>query len=75
MNSTYFNTSDHFMECFVGSCSTLDLNSCSEMSNEVNISTVELSVDSDGCFSTEELRISLEYQHFTEVHQNPNKVL
>ena len=67
MNSTYLNLSDHFMECFVGSCSTLDLNSCSELSNEVNISTVELSVDSDGCFSTEELRISLECHNFTEV--------
>ena len=68
MNSTNLNSSEHFMECFIGSCSTLDLNSCSELSMEVNVSTVELNVDSDGCFSTDELRVSLEYQNFTKVY-------
>ena len=57
------------LDCFPGSCSSLNLSSCVEMEVEQakNFSVDKVNIDVEGCFSTDELRISKGYYYYTQV--------
>ena len=76
------NTSDYnetFSQCFLGSCSYLNLSTCMQFIPQVNITTEPLAIDEDGCFNNTILRSSAEYQKYKlvsiEYFRNENTVV
>jgi hypothetical protein len=64
MNASHTNTTLPPSQCFWGSCTYLDLSTCTQVSMQENITTEPITVDEEGCFSTNQLRATAEYQHF-----------
>ena len=77
MNTSYKN--ETFGQCFLGSCSYLNLSTCMQLIPQVNITTEPLAIDEDGCFNNTILRSSAEYQKYKlvsiEYFRNENAVV
>jgi hypothetical protein len=61
MNSTQTNATMRHSQCFWGSCTYLDLSTCTQVSSLENITTEPPIIDAEGCFETNHLRATLDW--------------
>ena len=65
MNGSNYN--ETISECFLGSCSFLNLSTCTQDTPQENITDEPLSIDQDGCFDNIKLRLTDDYQNYKMV--------
>ena len=67
MNLSHDNLLEDYSSCYYGECSYVDNTSCIQSDRPDNISGGDLIVDEEGCFSTNQLRTTQQYQQYKTV--------
>ena len=67
MNLSHDNILEDYSSCYYGECSYVDNTSCIQSDKPDNISGGDLIVDEEGCFSTNQLRTTQQYQKYKTV--------
>ena len=70
MNRSSDNPTDVLTECFYGECEYVDNISCLQTNRPENFTGGDLLIDEEGCFSTNHLRTTEEYQQYQMVRKS-----